>query len=57
MKKRFIKKISSKALAVAVGAAVAVQAYGPMLASADEDTQYISEVYLSYGEDDASAKQ
>ena len=51
--KRFFKALSSKALAVAVGAAVMGQAYAPTIASAADETQYISEVYLSYGKDDA----
>ena len=57
MKKRVLKTLCNKALAVTVGAAMMMQAYGPTIASAAEDTQYISEVYLSYGKDDASAKK
>ena len=57
MKKRVLKTLCSKALAVTVGAAMMMQAYGPTIASAAEETQYISEVYLSYGKDDASAKK
>ena len=38
-------------------AAAAVQAYAPTLASADDETEYISEVYLSYGKDDAGWKK
>lgn len=57
MKKRVLKTLCSKALAVTVGAAMMMQAYGPTFASAAEETQYISEVYLSYGKDDASAKK
>lgn len=34
-----------------------MQAYGPTIASAAEDKLYISEVYLSYGKDDASARR
>jgi|GEM_PF-5799453 len=34
-----------------------MQAYGPTIASAAEDKLYISEVYLSYGKDDDSAKK
>ena len=57
MKKRVLKTLCSKALAVTVGAAMMMQAYGPTIASAAEDKLYISEVYLSYGKDDASAKK
>ena len=57
MKKRVLKTLCSKALAVTVGATMTMQAYGPTIASAAEDKLYISEVYLSYGKDDASAKR
>ena len=43
-KKRLLKTLSRKALAVAVGAALMVQAYVPTIASAADETQYISEV-------------
>ena len=57
MKKRVLKTLCSKALAVTVGAAMMMQVYGPTIASAAEDKLYISEVYLGYGKDDASAKK
>jgi hypothetical protein len=57
MKKRLFKVLSGKVLAAATGAAVFVSAYAPTLASADEPAKYISEVFLSYGEDANSAKQ
>ena len=56
MKKRFIKKICSKALAAVTGAAVFASAYAPTLASAADETKYISEVYLSYGNTPKEAK-
>ena len=53
-----IKKISSKLLAAFTGAAVFVSAYAPTFASAAEGkTQYISELFLSYGDTDDKAKQ
>ena len=52
MKKRVLKTLCSKALAVTVGATMMMQAYGPTIASAAEDKLYISEVYLSCGKDD-----
>ena len=58
MKKRILKSICSKALAVAVGTALLVQTQAPVVASAAKDpTLYISEVYLSYGKTDEEAKQ
>ena len=57
MKKRIIKSICSKALAVAVGTVLLVQTQAPVIASAQQNpTQYISELYLSYGKDDKTAK-
>ena len=56
-KKKFIRKITSRMLAAVVGAAVMVQGYGPTLASAIDTPEYISEVYLSYGENDEAAKK
>ena len=44
MKKRFIRSLSSKALAAAVGAAVLIQAQAPVLAGALDSPLYISEV-------------
>ena len=58
MKKRLFRALSSKVLAAAVGAAVLIQAQGPVLAGAVEEVPlYISEVYLSYGKTAAEAKQ
>ena len=54
---KMLKVFSSKALAGAVGAAMMFSCYGPTLAHAAEDKQYISEVYISYGADDAAAKK
>ena len=54
MKKRIFKMLCSKALAFITGAALMVQAYVPTIANAAEETKYIREVYLSYGEDDAA---
>ena len=58
MKKRILKSICSKALAITVGTVLLVQTQAPVVASAAKDpTLYISEVYLSYGKTDDEAKQ
>ena len=57
MKKRIVRSFGSKALAAVVGAAVLMQAQAPVLAGALDNTLYISEVFLSYGETDDKAKQ
>ena len=57
MKKRTVRSLCSKALAAAVGAAVLMQAQAPVLAGALDDPEYISEVYLSYGDTPNKAKQ
>ena len=56
-KKKLLKKISSRSLAALVGAAIMVQGYGPTLASAIDTPLYISEFYISYGENDEAAKK
>ena len=57
MKKRIIKGIYRKVIAAATGAAVLVSAYAPTLASAAAPEEYISDVYLSYGDTADKAKQ
>ena len=57
MKKCFYKRMMSKALAAVTGAAVFASVYMPALAGAADTPEYISEVYLSYGSDENSAKQ
>ena len=42
------RTVSSKVLAALVGAAVMIQAQAPALASAADEQEYISEVYLGY---------
>ena len=57
MKKCLYKRMMSKALAAVTGAAVFASVYMPALAGAADTPEYISEVYLSYGSDENSAKQ
>ena len=57
LKKRVIRSFASRTLAAVVGAAVMFHCYGPTVATASEAPVYISELYISYGNDDASAKK
>ena len=56
MKKSMVKRLCNKALAAVTGAAVFVSAYAPIAANAADKQEYISEVFLSYGETYNDAK-